>query len=588
MALVLESKPTRSAGVSGPPGEHSWSPDWRLGWALFVPLMLLCVLSEDFFYDNPGYLDPNIYVGYFLHYSDHLPHFESNYKISRLPWVLPGFAVYRLFGPDTGSLILPLAMMTLALASLYLLLRDTLDAGLALLGVILLGTCSWFHGSGGWNYHIGAATTYYLMTVLCLSRAGVRSASLRWYFLAGVALGLAIHTYVFMAAYLPGLVAYALLASTPAKRKLRAVMLAVLFVVAGAVAITAGLGAINKSTGGDFLFFLPVVEFIMMLSRGNDWYTPGYAWLLNADWLVLPAVALLGCPLAWLFGKPRADKKSPASAGVVAGFQVQLIWAAFVHCYYQFVKQQTALDWDYLAVSLLGPSVLALVGFVWSVRGDWAQWRPRWILAAGLVCLAVPFLVSAATHWRWCWVVPVLAPAVLACAALFVLILGRKTTVGFLAGLLLLGLANAEWHTHPLKKGCRDAFRFNIEADRLTTRLDPTLTTIKYCFDYDGESIDKYVFNSFIATQLGGALPTPISSIRLEDLGDKSQLAVLANTTEKDDYCRRIVDRFGSLGITLRHESELAARIELQRQLVDVSMVIYSVEKPAAHRESSR
>jgi hypothetical protein len=586
MPEVLECKPAHPSSKSRPSAARWGWVDFRLGWALVVPLLLLGVLSRNYFYDNPGWLDPNMYVGYFLHYSEHLPIFEDYYKISRLPWVLPGFAAYRVFGPDLASLVLSLGTITFALGCLYLLLRDVMNAGLGLLGVVLLGTCAWFHGVGGWNYHMAAATAYYLLTVLCLIRAANCSRFVSragwWYFAAGMALGLTIHTYVFMAGYVPGLMACALIVLSADKRALRSITSAILCVVAGALAITTVLGAINLATGGRFLFFMPVVELILFLSRSNAWHRAGYEWLLNATWLLLPAAALLSCPLTWLFGSP-AGKENPSSGRAVAGFQVQFLWAAFVSSYYQFVKHQTTLDWNYLAVSLIGPSVLALCGFIWSVRGAWSQWSPRWIFAVALACIAAPYLYWAANNrGAWNYLAPVAAPGVLACLGLVSLIVGRKTAVGFVAGLLLLGLANANSRNNGSRAVAHDSFLFNIEADRFASDLDPTLNDIKYWFDAKGAEPTTGIFHSYVATRgwggnlLGAAPPVPLAELQTRHIGDFSQVAVLAATAEKEKRCRGVRERFEALGMPLQFRAER----DFHHGDIAVSMTVYRIQKP--------
>src|SRR4051794_41628164 len=62
-----------------------------------LPLILL-LLNTGWIYNQPGFIDTWIYVGFFQNYD--LPQFlASEKKILRLPWIWTGFAAYKLFPP---------------------------------------------------------------------------------------------------------------------------------------------------------------------------------------------------------------------------------------------------------------------------------------------------------------------------------------------------------------------------------------------------------------------------------------------------------------------------------------------------------
>src|SRR5687767_15892511 len=82
--------------------------DWFLVYPLLCPLVLLAAGNDAFGFDPSGWLDSYMYLGYFWHYADHLWLFDdnSNYKISRLPWLLPGFAAHSLLSPVAAARVL--------------------------------------------------------------------------------------------------------------------------------------------------------------------------------------------------------------------------------------------------------------------------------------------------------------------------------------------------------------------------------------------------------------------------------------------------------------------------------------------------
>jgi hypothetical protein len=576
--------------------------DCTWGYALLVPVLLACLAPADYFFDAPACLDSNMYVGYFLHYPDHLPLMDGYYKVSRLPWVLPGVACYRAFGAFRGSYVLALATMAFGLICLYVLLRHTLDQHTALVGVALLGTCRLFHGVGGWNYHMGMATDYYLLTVLCLVRAPASARAWRWYFLAGVALSLVVFTHLSMAMLAPGLAVQYVLSCRAAGRKLSTYD--ALAGGAGVLAATALLAVVSASTGGDFRFFIPQMTYTLWLAgHGNPWYQPLSAWLPAAHWLALPAAALLACPLIWpLIGRGAAGP-GRSQVLVVAGFQAQLVLGVIACCYSQFVKHQTVLDNPYQAASLLGPGVLALSGLFYGVRQGWGAWTARRAFAVALATLGLPLLV--ASHWSAvppALVAPGVLPAAVAVAGVLCTLGGRKSTAVLAAGLALFGLSNAAqspWTVpeNAARLNC-EGFQFVLDAEPFASGLDPTLQDIKYWYDRDemlttpaGAVHTHRYFDSFVATRLwlgnllGGSPVPPIRNLEAKHLGTSGRVAVLSKTRNKEDYCRRLAARFAELGLPLRREAER----DFRHGRLEFSMVVFTVARPpsAERREGS-
>src|SRR5215472_12545328 len=84
------------------------SRDWNIVLLLGVMMIMPLLASQDWLFDPPGNIDAFKYVGLFLIFGRHLPEAEADYKISRLPWVLPGVILYKLFTPRAAHYILQL------------------------------------------------------------------------------------------------------------------------------------------------------------------------------------------------------------------------------------------------------------------------------------------------------------------------------------------------------------------------------------------------------------------------------------------------------------------------------------------------
>src|SRR5687768_6877806 len=133
-------------------------------WAVLSPLVLL-LGSTEWLYTPEGYLDPWDYVGCFLSYGhpDFLP---GRYKLARLPWILSGWMVHRVFADVAASHVLHLGYLIASTAGMYVLVRQLFSSTtIAGLTAILLGFYTHFHGSGGWDYHNAAAGAFHIWSL---------------------------------------------------------------------------------------------------------------------------------------------------------------------------------------------------------------------------------------------------------------------------------------------------------------------------------------------------------------------------------------------------------------------------------------
>ena len=90
---------------------------------LLLPLLVLWH-RDNFLYSPPWCTDPWFYLGYFKDLVDFkrdlFPSFHSG---SRYPWILPGYLIHSLFSPVTANCILHLTVHSIAVLSLFSILR---------------------------------------------------------------------------------------------------------------------------------------------------------------------------------------------------------------------------------------------------------------------------------------------------------------------------------------------------------------------------------------------------------------------------------------------------------------------------------
>jgi hypothetical protein len=105
------------------------------------PLVLLACLPAmlaflndywPFTSSQAAFIDPWLYPSYFLHLKAQLLAFPTGYYGDRLSEILPGWALYHLFGPWIGNFILKLSVIYTTAFTAYFLLHDLFGKRVAL------------------------------------------------------------------------------------------------------------------------------------------------------------------------------------------------------------------------------------------------------------------------------------------------------------------------------------------------------------------------------------------------------------------------------------------------------------------------
>jgi hypothetical protein len=574
---------------------------------LLTPAVLLAAGNDGFGFDAPGFVDPFAYLGNFWHYAEHLPRFDNDYKISRLPWVLSGFAAHALGGEIVGAYILNYLTLAASAVALYLLVRDALnDRATASVIAVAWACCTQVHGVGGWNYHVLAAGAYYLAACWLVLRAASGTSPQRAAFLAGVFLACAVHTHVFLVAFFP-LVAllYWFALPTAQVRPLEQSLRHAALLVIGALAVTGALMVVNGVTGGEWLFFENQITYTVREAQASInpwWISDPLKWMPTATYLVIPALFLM-VGLSQLRGMP-SQPRSRLKISLVAQ-----AWGAFaVLCFFQFARRLPMLDHDYFAFVLYLPAfpcaAAALAGRE-SIEGR----------RTSLTTVAIAALVMIGSLM---FLLPTALPRVLGAASIAIglaqlpqvalpLIIGALGTLVmmFLSGparlvvfALWFSVVNA-WiaplrtdygiGTPGSKQPMAVLFR---EVDRFTADLDPTLSGIKYWWVDElvptphGDIQLNYAFDSFVATRgwmaslFGGESPLlPVNRLTVEHLGATTCLGLLSSTARHEELRKALSFRFETLG----HPLGVVASRMFQRDSMSFELTVF---KPLSATET--
>lgn len=546
---------------------------------LIGPVLLLAAGNANFMFDGPGWIDAFGMVGRFWHYADHNPRFEE-YQGSRLPWILPGFVLHHLFNAATASYILHTTNLVASSLAVYLIVRDTLcDRPVAAVTAAAWATYPAIHGSGGWNYHVAAAATYYLWGVWMLARSTGSAHRKAWLLGSGAMLVSAVHTHTVFAGFLP--IAALLYIPTLLDRdrqRWRAGAAVAGYASAGALGATLILGAIDKITGGRWLFFLPQVEYTLrFVGVGNRWFVQAADWMPTASYLVIPCLALIAT-VPWLVAVARRRAFTTIESRLALVLVTQHVLAFALMSYLQFGGRQTALDHPHFAFPLYCHTFPAIGALLWSTRSGRHRAGLPFTIAMAIVLTAplvlllpawLPQHLLAMTHaLHLPDAPPVFAPLAVGIAVLPLgLLSGRLRLAAFALG---FGLFSA-WLTSPAAYGIRtpginrDMLAVFRSLDRFATELDPSLFAIRFWGEpgivrIAGEPTDMAaVFRSWLAIRrrslVTAAYDRPdarADDLTANDLYDATCLGILSTPDVHQDVVNRLTRRFREAGVRLR------------------------------------
>lgn len=346
-----------------------WKSQKLFNWHILVLLLLpifLFIICPEWIFSPSGFVDSYFYLGYFLHPLQLLKTFPDAYYGTRLPWILPGVALYHFLAPAIANFVLHLGVYYTAVLSLYFILRQTVGARPALVTAVSMGGYAFFLRAVGWDYVDGAVIAYFLLTLLMLTYAITSDRAspngvVRWrfsLFLSGIFYGCAVYTHpACIYIYAPYLLLYYLIANR--KYKNHSVVASFVWVLAGLATISILLGAINYTINGIFFFQLVTIKAAQHLTSAtmsNKWKAPLLDWLPTASWLLMPA---LTCGLSGLMLTLQKFGKVKHNNPFYSLFQISFLGCASLFVFLQ-TRNYNFLQYSYSSSYLIPVMFLAL------------------------------------------------------------------------------------------------------------------------------------------------------------------------------------------------------------------------------------
>lgn len=223
-----------------------------------VALATMTVANSDWLFTRGG-IDGWMYFGYFKHY-DYSSFLADNKKIARLPWILLGFFVHKIFSNEIANYVLRLGLAYLGACTFYKITSILFNRATAILGTLAFMTYLPSLGSGGWDYHNTLAGPLYLISYLLIIKStSSKDHSFAKFFLFGILFTLTIHTNILFFLLIPALFFEVIhqreTHQIDQKFFDRWTLFSVSGILLGGIFITVILGIINTISGRSFFFF---------------------------------------------------------------------------------------------------------------------------------------------------------------------------------------------------------------------------------------------------------------------------------------------------------------------------------------------
>ena len=110
---------------------------------------------------NPfGTIDPWLYTALWTNFDQIYESFPRTYYISRVPWIVPGYALNGIFDARTAALVLHTTFFLGGGVLFYVLCRRWLGVPAAAIGYVALIGSQMYFSAHRWDYQEGGVLTY--------------------------------------------------------------------------------------------------------------------------------------------------------------------------------------------------------------------------------------------------------------------------------------------------------------------------------------------------------------------------------------------------------------------------------------------
>lgn len=346
-------------------------------------------------YNPRGTIDPWLYTALWTNFEQTYALFPGTYYVSRVPWIVPGYALNVLFDERTAFLLLHATLFLSGGLLFYVLVRRYLGAVAAAAGYLALVGSQTYFAAHRWDYLDGAVLALLIATyAFALPRTTswwLRIASLA---LAGFCAAALVTTRIVDGVYLIGLplLYFAVLEGMTWRFRLERFARDLVAFAAGSVLLLAAAGTFAHRHGAEFLFFMPQIRFARS-NTGEASQLPVEQWLPGSPYFWVPIFVIGFALAALMFGpncRPGVRRLVIATTAWLAiDFAGLALW--------EFLGTGWIFEYTYYSNSFLVPTLLCLSAAIAVLVGV----RPLTLRSAVLICVcAAAVLLPVAWIYR--------------------------------------------------------------------------------------------------------------------------------------------------------------------------------------------
>ncbi|MCA2371563.1 hypothetical protein ATU3B_08050 [Agrobacterium genomosp. 3 str. CIP 111-78] len=332
-------------------------------WAWLLLLLSLPIVSQFSgayeLFPRPGWVDPMIYIGYFLDPATQIQNLGAYYFSQRIPYVFLGSLSYEIFTPAYAHIALSLLFQIIALLSVYSIARNIFGPLAAVLSGWWLGANPLWIASISNGYVDGPAIALSISAIAALLLANNGHGRFRkalCNFTAGFlcACVLALHP---IPALLTGLALLA--AATTMQPSKASVFQRILEIFIGGVISLLLMAVYSKSIGGPFIFLFHDAHPIRNAFSGNaiPFSRSLQDWLPNAFRIASLFIAVVFFAVTvYVENLGKGKARQIALLAVITSitfFAVTLVWDVIV-------GGMVAQTWFYSSYALIGQTLIMI------------------------------------------------------------------------------------------------------------------------------------------------------------------------------------------------------------------------------------
>lgn len=315
-----------------------------------------------------GDVDTWFYFGNFLglgKYGGYEFNGPGDYYATRLPYILPGYAIFHIFPLAMAKVVFAYLVYVAAMGALLYTFRSIMPERTAVFALSLIATDIFFIRAVSWNYVDAGAIVYQALTFAALT-AGRNSTRKRfWLGAAAFSFTCSVFCHLGVVFSIFPLAIYAWFCLEPMKLSRKEFLGLLYAALAGAAICQIVFGLLNVViNGGDFFFFLLLYKIAHGESHSMQAWHPAWDLVRDCPWLTVPFAIWIASGLALAGGALRRLRFEPFQWAMLAGafLTCSVIYSLdALHITY-FLSRSGMYATLYLVVCYVGMAALVSIG----------------------------------------------------------------------------------------------------------------------------------------------------------------------------------------------------------------------------------